>query len=348
MAALIRFFESTWSSVCSGYQGFPWIWLGETTPRLEHQKPQDPFPSQVRPGDHPRVGIALSSGGAKGLAHIGVIQVLEENEIPVDVIAGTSMGAYVGALWASGQDGKRLEDLAADLKTARDLWTLVDPVWPRRGFIRGENIERRLRRTLADKTFEELERPLFVMATEYGSFARVAIREGDVTSAVMASSAIPGIVVPVKRDGVEYVDGGVCDPLPVSVLREEAATDLVIAVNVLPSLEELDRHRRLIAGERIPLFWKRPLVWMNRHFNWFARDNLLDILRSAAMGSQMRIVAQSTALADVVIRPIDGDARWHDYTSYERYIRIGREAAEEALPAIRALLKERKREKTAA
>ncbi len=315
----------------------PWSDVGTagSTSRQKRRSPAEP----KRDGRRPSVGLALSSGGAKGLAHIGVIQVLEENGIEIDAVAGTSMGAYVGAMWASGLDGEQLEALAAEMKGRRDLWSLVDPVaFPRRGFIRGWKIERRLRKTLGHRTFKEMARPLYLLATEFEGFRRAVLDEGDVASAVLASIAIPGSVVPVVRDGVEYVDGGVCDPMPVDVLREEAGVDHVIAVNVLPSIEEFQESRRARPDCEVRPLWQRPFCWLNRQVNWFARGNLLDILRSAAMASQMRVVEHSTELADVLIRPVDTEARWHDYTGYRRYIEIGRKAAEEALPAIRSLL----------
>lgn len=287
----------------------------------------------------PRIGLALSAGGAKGLAHIGVIQVLEENGITIDAVAGTSMGAYVAAMWASGQDGEHLEELAASMREKRDLWSIVDPVlFPRRGFIRGAKLERRLRATLGTMTFEEMKRPLYVMATEFEAFCSRILNQGDVASAVLASIAIPGIVVPVTRDGIEYVDGGVCDPLPVAVLRNVAQMDRVIAVNVLPTVEEFyDSRKARTDCPKLPL-WKQPICWLNQQVNWFARGNILDTLRSSAMAAQMRVVEHSAVLADITLRPIDKAARWHDYTSYRRYIELGREVALEALPKIKALL----------
>ncbi len=315
----------------------PWVGSGGASSRSTKagRGPREAYETE----DRPTLGLALSSGGAKGLAHIGVIQVLEENGIEIDAIAGTSMGAYVGAMWASGLNGEQLEALAAEMKERRDLLSLVDPVaWPRRGFIRGHKIERRLRETLGHRRFDEMLKPLYLLATRLESFERVVLHEGDVASAALASLAIPGIVVPVVRDGVEYVDGGVCDPLPVTVLREQAGVDHVIAVNVLPSLEEFYESRRGRPDCRERPLWLRPLCWLNRQINWFVRGNLLDILRSAAMASQMRVVEHSTVLADVLIRPVDREARWHDYTGFRRYIEVGRKAAERALPEIRALI----------
>src|SRR5690606_5680106 len=138
------------------------------------------FRKGIRSEDrHPRIGVALSSGGAKGLAHIGVIQVLEENGIPVHAIAGTSMGAYVGGLWASGLKGDELEELAATMVGRRDLWSLVDVlIPPRRGFISGHKILARLRHSLAEKTFADLETPFCCVSTELNGYARAILEEG--------------------------------------------------------------------------------------------------------------------------------------------------------------------------
>ncbi len=291
-----------------------------------------------RPGRsrRPRLGVALSSGGAKGLAHIGVIQVLEENGVEVDMVAGTSMGAYVGGLWASGLGGPELADLAATVSEPRHLWSLVDPAFPpRRGFVNGAKILARLRRSLGDRTFSDLEKPFLCVATELNGYVRSVIDEGDVASAILASLAIPGVVSPVEREGIEYIDGGVCEPLPVSALRERGAVDRIIAVNVLPTPAQVRRHR--LAREEISP-WRRPLAWLNRQLNLFARDNLLDILRGAAMGAQMRLVERSARRADIVIDAVSPVPRWHDYNNHRAYIALGRAAATARLPEIRSLL----------
>ncbi|MEM0970400.1 MAG: patatin-like phospholipase family protein, partial [Verrucomicrobiota bacterium] len=158
----------------------------------------------------PRVGLVLSSGAAKGLAHIGVIQVFEETGIPVHAVAGASMGAYVGGLWAAGQSGVQLEELALSMKESRDRLELIDPVFPpRRGFIRGDKIANRLRATLGETNIENLPRDLSIIATELESFRRKVFREGDLVNAIRASIAIPGICVPYTLDGIDYVDGGI-------------------------------------------------------------------------------------------------------------------------------------------
>lgn len=301
-------------------------------PRASHI---DPFHETGFP--NVRIGVALSSGGAKGLAHIGVIQVLEENGIPVHAIAGTSMGAYVGGMWASGLNGNQLAALAAEMQTRRDLFQLVDPILPRRGFIGGRKILARLRHTLESATFDHLAKPFYCVATELNGYARAVLHQGDVASAILASLAIPGIVAPVLRDGIEYVDGGVAEPLPVDALRESSEVDFVIAVNVLPRPSETPRFRH----SPVPFNpCQHPWLWLNQMTNLFARGNLLDILRGAAMGSQIRLVERSASHADVLIRAVCPTPRWHDYTRHESYIRLGRRAAEAHLPEIRARLAE--------
>src|SRR6185436_4510291 len=174
------------------------------------------------------LGRAWSSGAAKGFAHIGVIQVLEENGIEIDVVAGASIGAYIGALWTYGHDGKELERLALELKGRWGFWRLMDPVFPpRQGFLRGYALRKRLMRSIGTASFADLARPLRVVAGNLGSLDRMTFSIGQVATAVHASMAVPGICVPVPIDGESYIDGGIVDPVPVNILRE-AGIDRII------------------------------------------------------------------------------------------------------------------------
>lgn len=314
---------------------FPWNLLrsGRKFVKFTHKSTGKPAETK------PRIGLALSSGGAKGLAHVGVIQVLEENGIHIDAIAGCSMGAYVAALWASGYNGKQLAELAAELDTNRDMLKLIDPIFPpRRGFIHGDKIEDWLGRSLKDATFDQLDKPLYVVATELDGFARKVFESGDVASAVRASLSIPGILKPAVRDGVEYVDGGVSDPLPVDVLKEKGL-DYIIAVNVIPSVEDLVSCRlKAQQFKKSKSLWQKIISWLNQRFNYFATGNLLDILRKAAMGSQIRLLEESSKRADLLLCPVVCDSSWHNYTNYEEYIQTGRDIAEAKLPQIKALI----------
>ncbi len=211
--------------------------------------------------DRPRVGLVLGGGGAKGLAHVGVIRVLEENQIPVDVIAGTSMGAIVGALYASGYSADELENITIEMdwnavfndKTSRSRSTfrrkadefgfLTDYkvtfkdgkiVLPK-GIIQGQNLFLELSSLLSETRsigkFKDLPIPFKLVATDLGSGDAVIMEDGDLATAVFASMAIPGLIPPVERDGKRLIDGGLVNNVPVDLARALGA-DIVIVVNV--------------------------------------------------------------------------------------------------------------------
>jgi len=287
----------------------------------------------------PRLGLALSSGGAKGLSHIGVIQVLEENGIQVDVIAGCSMGAYVGAIWGFGHDGATMEKLARQVEGRFGLWRLVDPVFPpRQGFMRGRSVKRRLQQTIGDLHFSDMVRPVHIVATDLDTLDRVVFSSGEVAPAVHASIAIPGVCAPVTIDGQTYIDGGVADPLPVDVLNE-MGVEHVIAVNTIPTPAylrcclEMEREQADLQGRRHTL-----LKTLNQQINYFARGNILDIMMRAVHGSQIRVAEESCRHADVVLRPLAIDAHWYEFDKPGKFIALGRRAAEEQLDKIKALV----------
>lgn len=287
-----------------------------------------------------RIGLVLSSGGARGLAHIGVIQVLEENGIEVDVVAGASMGAYVGAVWAYGHDGEACEKIARELEKRWGLLHIVDPMFPpRRGFLSTRRVARRLCRRIGRVHFSELERPLRIVATDLDTLERVVFSTGEVVKAVEASIAIPGICVPVRMDGATLIDGGIADPLPVDVLRE-MGIERIIAVNTIPTPDRLrlwfdfEKEKR---AQTPPRFSIRH--WLNKHLNYFARGNLLDIMLRANHGVQTRVADAASRQADIVLRPWSYDSRWHDFTNPGKYIALGRKVAEDQLTEIKALAK---------
>lgn len=286
-----------------------------------------------------RVGLALSSGGAKGLAHIGVVQVLEENGIEVDCIAGASMGAYIGAIWAYGLGGDVLEKTAREHEGRWGLWSLVDPVLPpRQGFLRTRRVIHRLKRSIGDATFSDLIRPLRVVATHLDTLERIVFSSGDVAQTVAASIAIPGVCVPVTIDGETYIDGGIADPLPVDVL-EESGIERIIAVNVIPPPERL-RHWLDMEREQTQPVSRASRVRraLSDRLNYFAHGNILDTMLQAVNGAQTRVAEAAAMHADVLLRPLACDAAWHDFTHPAKYIALGRKAAEEQLPELKALV----------
>lgn len=290
--------------------------------------------------DAPRVklGIALSSGGASGLSHVGVLQVLEENGIEVHAIAGTSMGAYVGALWAAGFSGRDLEDLAAEMQDRRQLWKLADPmIPPMKGLFRGLKARAHLERSLGELRFEDLERTLLAVAVDIDTKERLVIRSGNIAEAVHASCAMPGIVAPVMVGCHRCVDGGVIDPVPVGALWKFAEVDKVIAVSVVPTFEDIDVGRCIRKDEPDPGLLQKLRETLNGNLNLLAKGNMIDTFRQSIRAAQIRLAHESCKRADLCLRPEHFMRPWHDYASFRRFIDAGRKVALDHLDEIRQL-----------
>lgn len=290
----------------------------------------------------PRIGLVLSSGGARGLAHAGVIQVLEEEGIPITAIAGCSMGAYVGALWASGLNGAALEERAREIKDRATLKSLLDfNIPPSAGLIRGDKLRQHLERDLGDRTFADLKIPLIVIATDLDKLTPHVFDTGSVSHAVHASAAIPAICAPVHLDGRSYTDGGASEPLPVTLLKKRLHLDCIIAVNVMPTSEdfELNHDSTFDSGDHdAHSALSRMFRSLWRKVNLLARGNVLDTFRRALMAAQLRLINKEEAAADVVIHPRFARSSWHDYENFEQYLQAGRDAARAVMPAIRELM----------
>lgn len=176
-----------------------------------------------------KIGLVLGGGGARGWAHLGVIRTLEEAGVKIDYVAGTSIGALVGSVYAVDALD-RLEDYASEA-TAETLLTLIDISFPGLGLIKGDRVYSLISKYLEDKTFDETSIPLRCVATNFLLNKEVVFDAGRILDAVRASISIPGIFVPYHREGVYFVDGGTVNPVPVNVAWQMGA-DLVIAVNL--------------------------------------------------------------------------------------------------------------------
>jgi NTE family protein len=267
------------------------------------QTPSPELPTPVTPKPvpkPPRIGLALGGGAARGFAHIGVIQVLEENGIKVDLVCGTSAGSLVGALYAAGRNGKELQAVAESM----DEGAITDWTFPMRGLIRGEALARYVRQMTGGRGLEQLPLPLGIVATDLGDGSPILFRQGDVGTAVRASSAVPAVFQPVKIGTREYVDGGLVAPVPVRFARQMGA-ELVIAVDIG---EPPDPK---IPGDAMRMLMQTFSI-MGKSINQFE-------LREA----------------DVVLRPkLDGFSG-ADFTTRRRAITLGREVATAMLPEIR-------------
>ena len=179
------------------------------------------------PPRRPRIGLALGGGAARGFAHIGVIQALEENGFAPDLVVGTSAGSLVAALFASGRTGSELAAIA----DAMDETAFADWSYPGRGLIRGEALARFVREKTNKRDIEQMKIPLGIAATDLDSGEGILFRRGDTGTAVRASSAVPAVFQPVRIGQREYVDGGLSAPIPVHHARQMGA-EFVIAVDI--------------------------------------------------------------------------------------------------------------------
>ena len=195
--------------------------------------PPAPPPGAPKPAPRPpRIGLALGGGAARGFAHIGVIQVLEEQGIRPDLVVGTSAGSLVAALWASGKSGVELGSLAESM----DESALTDWMYPGRGLLRGEGLARYVREHTDGRQIEAMKIPLGIVATDLASGEAILFQRGDPGVAVRASSAVPAVFQPVRIGTREYVDGGLVAPVPVQFARQMGA-ELVIAVDISAATE---------------------------------------------------------------------------------------------------------------
>jgi NTE family protein len=266
-------------------------------------KPAPPPPVVAPAPIKLKIGLALGGGAAKGFAHIGVIKMLEASGIRPDVVAGTSAGSVVGALYASGMDAFALQQTAFGLDEAkiRDVRLFSG------GLVQGQALQDYVNQLVHKQPIEQLKMPFAAVATELESGTRTVFVRGNTGRAVRASSSIPGVFEPVEIHGKHYVDGGVVSPIPVDAARRLGA-DFVIAVDISAAPDGSNPQGMMnIVGQSIDI-----------------------------MGRQL--AAQESARADVVIRP---DLRGIGPTAFEQKnqaILEGEKATLAAMPAIRAKL----------
>jgi NTE family protein len=290
-----------------------------------------------------RLGLALGSGSARGWAHIGVIRALEERNIKPDLVCGTSIGALVGAAYASGELD-RLEKWVTGL-----AWTnvvrLMDLTW-RGGLIRGTRLFTLFRTIFEDRDISELPVPYGAIATELHSGRELWLRHGNVLEAVRASCAMPGLFTPVIRDGTVLVDGGLVNPVPVSMCRALGA-ELVVAVDL--SWGKLGPYRqskdRELAPREVPgwLDKLRP-SWIQSKVKKEDEPNIpsiFDVFMTALDIVEMRVARSRLAgePADVLITPLLPDFATMDFHRAKEAIEEGRAAVERMGPLLQQVLR---------
>jgi NTE family protein len=278
---------------------------------------------------------------------MGVLKVLEDHDIPIHAVSGCSMGAYVGALWASGISADEMIHLAAEMRDKDSFKKLADPVVPPiKGLFYGHKLKDHLEKTVGNPKIEELDRKFIAIAANLENYQRVVFDSGCLLEAVHASCAMPGIIVPVEVSGVRCVDGGVVDPVPVSVLKKYTDVDYIIAVSTTPSLNDLDSDEAIEAvildngsdeGESASAWFKSKFSSLGKKYNPVAKGNMLDTLRRSLKASQIRIAHDACKKADVAVFPICKDSAWDEYDRYEHFISLGARETLAALDQIKAL-----------
>ena len=309
-------------------------------------------PSALKLDGLGKVGLALGSGAARGWAHIGVIRALSQAGIQVDCIAGTSIGALVGAVHASGQLDA-LEAVVKDLDW-KQIAFFFDMVLPKSGLLDGKKVSEFVRSHVRQVRIEELPIPFCAVATEINSGREVHLNQGDIIEAVRASLAVPGIFTPVKKDGVFLVDGGLVNPVPVDVVRGMGA-DFVIAVDInhdlmasreespppAPASQKRDSRRDkgskrfyqspLLEGLSLG-FSMKDLPGLSQIKQWAARDpspSIFEVLVTSIIIMEHQITASRLAMdpPDLMLRPKLGDIRFLEFNRAQEAIDLGFEEA---------------------
>ncbi|MSR76656.1 MAG: cyclic nucleotide-binding domain-containing protein [Candidatus Omnitrophica bacterium] len=295
------------------------------------------------------LGLALGSGAAYGLAHIGVMKALEREGISPDIISGTSIGALIGAFWAAGYKSSQLEAIARGLDKRSAFLNLVGfrdlALFPK-GFLKGDQVTRFLRSYLGDMTFQDLSIPLKIVTTDLLTYEAVTITSGSVVDAVRASISIPGIFSPVYHQGRYMLDGGVVDPLPVRVLSESGVKK-IIAVNVLAGPKErIERNRYRIEMEEQKIqsgkknIFARFLPPQSRKILMEQEVNIFNIIMSTIQFMEFEIANSWAKQADILIHPIVLKGHWAEFYAAEKFMRVGEEKTLEQIDEIKRLISE--------
>ncbi|MBI1978057.1 MAG: patatin-like phospholipase family protein [Candidatus Omnitrophica bacterium] len=296
------------------------------------------------------VGLALGSGAAYGFAHIGVLRVLEREQIPIDMIAGSSIGALIGGMWGSGLSADELEKIALGLDRKTTFFKIIgfrDVSLPHQGFFKGHQVSRFLRGYLGRKTFRELNLPVKIVTTNLFTGEEMIFDGGDLVEAIRASISIPGIFHPLKWQDQYLIDGGVVDPLPVKVLSRYGIKK-IIAVNVLSTSEDHTQRYEFYEAKKKQLedmirkkdFLSRMLFQMKLRIQKRFRANVFNVLMNTIQFLEYGIAESSAGGADIVIHPVLHDSHWAEFYSGAKFIKAGEEKTREQLAEIKKLVEE--------
>ena len=297
------------------------------------------------------LGLALGSGAAYGLAHIGVLKVLEEEGIFPDVISGSSIGALVGGLWASGYNSEELVKIATGITKRTGFLKLLglrDISIAHWGFFKGNQITKFFESLIGNKTFKDMRVPLKIVAADVFTSEPIFFETGRVVDAIRASVSIPGIFRPVKYQGRYLIDGGVVDPLPVQVLVKMGVKK-IIGVNVLSSAKDRvertqirdNEHRLWLEAMKEKGVWERTVSRATDKLYTRYAINIFNVIMNTIQFMEYEIAESWGRQVDVMIHPIVPQAHWAEFYSAEKFIKMGEAKTREQLPEIKKILVEK-------
>ncbi|MDD5710968.1 MAG: patatin-like phospholipase family protein [Candidatus Colwellbacteria bacterium] len=254
----------------------------------------------------PKIGLALGGGASRGLAHIGVIKILEENNIPIHCIAGTSIGAIIGGCYATGLSVQKMEEITLAVNW-RSLFVLIDPRL-KQGLLGGKKIRAFIETYVGGKRFEDCKIPFAAIATDLKTGEAVILKEGEMTQSIRASISLPLVFQPVAMGGRTLIDGGLSMPVPVRAVKDMGA-DFVIAAN----LYEYQYAKKLAP-------------------NWY------DISNSSLSILHHHLALYDVSGADVVININVGKDSWYRFDNGYDKIITGEEETRKILPQLREMI----------
>jgi len=288
------------------------------------------------------VGLVLGVGVAYGFCHIGVLKVIEEENIPIDIISGASIGAVIACLWAIGKSSSEILQIAQEFERPKHMWSLIDLTLPTLGFIKGKKLYKFLKRHLGDKTFYDLKLPLKIIASDVRKKQPLVFEQGPLVEALMASCSMPGVFRPFSLKKGLLVDGGIINPLPTEVLFKSGVKK-IIAVNVTPSREDIVNQCAKVK-EQISAtaegVKKRRWFDLKKYFKDRFKTNILDIIFSSIEVMQSEIVRREAQLADIVLHPDISRMHWLELHRCLEFAKRGEEEARKNLDKIWQVINE--------
>jgi NTE family protein len=289
------------------------------------------------------VGLVLGVGVGYGFCHVGVLKVIEEENIPVDIIVGSSIGSLIASLWAIGKSSAEILEITREFKEPKSIWGLIDITFPRLGFIKGNKLYRFLKKHFKDKTFYDVKLPLKVIASDVHKKEPKILDKGPLVDAIMASCSMPGVFTPFKFKEEILFDGGVTYPLPTEPLMQMGVRK-IIAVNVTPSREDILKQLKKLKesaalGVALDAQTSQPRGLFARIKSIF-NLNIVNIIFSSVEILQSEVARRESELADVVLHPDTQGLFWLDLHKADEFARRGEEEARRHLDQIRQLVNE--------